>query len=210
MLILSAALCACAITSSAKSASITRQIYLTNQNTVIMSESIDMVSVDGSIAAVIGKRMMLPSDQQLYIVVISPGGDPRAAYLFSQFMKDVPHTSLICKYCASASGMIFANGNNRLAIKKSEMVMHEMYMNHITANIAENPEFAQNLKRSSDAFNELIYSVIGMSKLAYEKKILNTAWNVNGAELVKLHLADELVKLQCDQFEYSLLPDTCS
>jgi ATP-dependent protease ClpP protease subunit len=144
------------------------------------------------------------------VVIVSGGGQYGEGVRLMNVINSVPNTTVICKYCASAAGMVFgASTSRRLVIQKSELIMHEMFMDHITANMM-GPNLANSLKKSSDEFNQIMYSKIGMSKADYEKKILNTEWILDGIDIVKFHLADEFVRLDCDDILKYILKDTCS
>jgi ATP-dependent protease ClpP protease subunit len=210
LVLISAALCACAML-NAKPMKERRVVHLNNVNTVILADHIGMVSVDTTVGALLGKRVMLPADETLYIVIASGGGEIDAALALHNFIGQLPNTVLICKYCASAASMIFADASHpRLVTNKSVVLMHEMYMPHVTAKMAQDSSFVDAITAASDAFNEMIYKHIGITKEQYEDKILNTEWVVEGGDAVGLHLADELVRVECDTFESMLLPDTCS
>jgi ATP-dependent protease ClpP protease subunit len=189
-----------------------KSIHLTYSNSLIFAQEINRLNVGVFISAMIGKRVLLDEDQTLYVVVVSGGGDFGSVLAFMEAMDHIPNMKLICKYCASAAGLLFArSAHPRLAIKKSKFLMHEMYMDHVTADmVISGPELIVSLIANSDDFNKRLYSLIGISKEAYENKIRNTEWIVGGPEMIKLHLADELVTIECDPFVQSVAPDTCS
>lgn len=188
------------------------EIHLNGRNTVILSDDIGLNSTDLFVAAVAGKRIMLPLDQTLYIVVASPGGTYGSAVQIATMMAQLPNTKMFCRYCASAAGMIFAvfPKPNRLISKNSEVVMHEMYMDNVTANQVMQKIKLVDLIIASEEFNKTMRSVIGISRKEYEAKIIGTEWHVIGADLIKLKLADELVTISCDRYMTMLAPKTCS
>lgn len=196
---------------SAEASKKPRTISLNMSNTLILNAEIDLISVDNIAAAAFGKRVALPENETLYVLVASAGGSVLSMVKLVRIMRAMPNTVMICKYCASVAGIIFATANEpRLAIKKSELVMHEMYQDHVTAKMLNNPEMVQSSTRLSNTFNEVMYTIMKMTKENYEKKITNTTWTVRGEELVKLHLADELVNLTCDERLSELAPDSCT
>jgi len=141
---------------------------------------------------------------------VSPGGRYDSALIMQKILSKIPNTAVICKYCASAAGWIFATAPGpRLVIAKSSLMMHEMYLSHATAHMVINTIAMINFENESDDFNKALYSRIGMSKEAYEKKILNTEWTLDGEDIVKFHLADGLIKIHCDPYMASLAPETC-
>jgi ATP-dependent protease ClpP protease subunit len=187
-----------------------RNISLTERNTLILETEITPASVDTFVKAMIGARAMLPDKEILYVIIASPGGDYNVGQLVMNVMKELPNTQLICKYCASMAGEIFvATGNRRLVIDKSIILMHEMYMPHMTAENSKNPSILLQLRTQSDEFNAAHYKIIGISKEAYEKKIVGKEWVVKGVDALKWHLADEIVDLTCNDWVKAIAPETC-
>ncbi len=204
-----------AISFSALAAKPPEVVELNRLNTYVWSNEVSPVTTDEFIAALIGKRVLLDRVNpyaKLYIVIVSGGGSYEHALAMKRLISQIPYVTLICKYCASAAGFIFATtpGTERLAIKKSQLLMHEMYLPHFTAENAKNPSIAKDLIKSSDEFNAAMYTKIGISKAEYEKKIINKEWNLYGEDLVKNKLADKLVNIKCDTYVNTLAPDTCS
>jgi ATP-dependent protease ClpP protease subunit len=188
-----------------------QEIFMNMGNTLIFDNRIDAVSVTTFMSAMVGKRIMLPAEETLYIVIVSGGGEATAAELLANAVHEIPNTKVICKYCASGAGLVYATAGKgkRLAIAKSEMIMHEMYLSHVTAKMMLNASLVLRLVNASDGFNKAIYSVIGMSREEYEDRIQDTEWTVRGADLIKFNLADQMVKPTCDEMVRHLIPDTC-
>lgn len=188
-----------------------RTINLTGENTIIFNTEVTGVSVDVFMKATLGARQMLAPTKTLYVLIVSGGGEYESGKNLLGFFKLVPNTQMICKYCASMAGAIFVeSGVKRLVIPKSQLLMHEMYYPHFTAKMGENPSYITSLKKDSDDFNKFFWSRIPMTKEAYERKILNTEWNLYGQEIVNNNLADELVDIKCDAYVQRLAPDTCT
>jgi hypothetical protein len=186
-------------------------VQLTRENTVVLSGDIDPVSFDTFTAAIVGKRLRYPVEFPLYVVVVSSGGKYKIAVAEHVFLGEVPNVSLLCKWCGSAAGYLFATAQYpRLVIEKSIMQMHELFIPNFTARDALNSKEMETLFVDSDEFNKGIYSVMGMAKVDYEKRISNTVWTVYGPEMVERHLADKMVKITCDAYITALLPDTCA
>lgn len=188
----------------------TRMVSLTAANTLVFSQSINANSADLLVQALIGKRLQLPPEQTLYVVIESGGGEVNAAWGLKDALSLIPNTQLICRFCASAAGMIFAGSKaKRLVTVQSELLMHEMYIPHITAALVKNKTLMETFFKQSDDFNRVLYTVMRMPREEYEQRILGTDWSVFGAELVKLKLADELVQVQCDGRISMLAPNLC-
>lgn len=186
-------------------------IELTGRNTIILNTVIDDTTADTFSAAVVGKRVMLGDETTpLYVIIVSGGGQYGASLKFKKLFEVIPGISLICKYCASAAGMLFVTHKGpRLAIKKTVVLMHEMYLQHATIkDVMNNAEMRMFYQQNED-FNKMHYSIIGISRDEYEKKIVGKEWIVEGEETVKLHLADKVVKIHCDAYISMLAPDTC-
>jgi ATP-dependent protease ClpP protease subunit len=186
-------------------------IELDGRNTVLLDKEITNVNIDTFAAALAGKRLLLPLNETLYVLIVSQGGNYEASLKVKVLFANMPNVAVICKYCASAAGMLFATHKGpRYATEKSEMMMHEMYMQHATAREVQDANAMKQFIANSDDFNRLHYSIIGMSKEEYEKKITDKEWSVYGQDLVKLHLADKFVIVHCNDYLKSIAPDTCS
>lgn len=186
-----------------------RTISLESSNTAFISEVITLTSLEKDVAHIMFKRATLPASETLYIVIHSGGGRVDAMYVLAAFIDKLPNTQLICDYCASAAGGIFElTSKRRLATSDSNMLMHEMYVMKVTARDLESEDI-KTLKADSDAFNKIFYTKLQISKEKYEAKIAGTDWTVEGAELVKLKLADEIVRVECDEYMATVLPRIC-
>lgn len=189
----------------------TRAVELNTDNTLIFDSEVNEISVNTFVRALIGLRNELPMNQKLYVIIASPGGQYGAGKKLLAFMDRVPNMELVCKYCASAAGMLFiASKHRRLVIEKSDILMHEMYLAKVTAITASNPFIIKDLVSASEEFNKMHYSRIGMTREAYMNKIKDKVWNVWGGEALKLHLADEQVVLHCNDYIKMLAPKTCN
>lgn len=185
-------------------------INLTGSNTVVFDLQIDAVSADNFLSSIVSKRAFLDEKQPLYLVIISGGGNYSEAVAMRAIIKQIPNLVVICKYCGSAAGYLFATSPKRYAIDKSIMMMHEMFIIKVTAKQIVDPATVKGLLISSFNFDKTIYSVIGISREEYESHITNKEWEVRGKDLVRLHLADKLVKVTCDTYMSNLIHDTCS
>lgn len=187
-----------------------RTVELKGTNTIIFAGEVNEVSVNTFMRAIIGLRNELPEKETMYVIIASQGGQYEAGKRILGFMNVVPNTQLICRYCASAAGMMFiASKNKRLVTNGSNIVMHEMYLPKVTALTALNKPVLDSLIVSSEEFNKMHYSRIGISREAYMKKIKNKLWTVVGTDALKLHLADEAVLIHCDDYVKMLAPKTC-
>lgn len=187
-------------------------IELTGNNVVLLNTEMNDANMDTFIAAVAGKRIMLGDETTpLYILIVSGGGTYGSSLKVKKLFEVIPSLQVICKYCASAAGMVFVTHKGpRLAIKKSILLMHEMFLQHATIKDVSNTFEMRLFWQNNEDFNKLHYDLIGISREEYEKKIVGKQWIVEGEEIVKLHLADKVVKIHCDDYINSLAPDTCS
>lgn len=188
-----------------------REVNLTVNNTVVFDEEVTPNTVHNLFGALLFVRVNNDDlTQPIYLLIASPGGSYYEALRLKDIINSVPNLVVICKYCASAAGMLFGTFTGpRYVINKSELLMHEMYVNHVTSIIASNPRFSISLKKDSEDFNALLYKRIGISKAVYQKKIKGTEWSLIGPDIVKFNLADEVVKVNCDAFMQVVAPVTC-
>lgn len=185
-------------------------ISLTGKNTLILDGTITDRYVDTFATAVVGKRILLLPEETLYVVVDSIGGWYSSAKTLRAFLGGVPNVKMVCVSCASAAGYVFAlSSSDRLVTADSKILMHEMFMQHVTAKDMRDESKTREFLDSSDEFNRLMYKKIGMSKEAYSEKITDTAWEVEGSDIISLRLADKLVGVSCDSYITHLLPDVC-
>lgn len=146
-------------------------IDLRGESTLVFNEYINFISVDVFMAALIGKRASLDPSETLYVLIGSEGGEYGAALVLKDILAQIPNTAVICKYCASAAGMLFATfPGERYAVKNSQILMHEMYEDHFTAKMAQDMDKLADLVFESENFDSLMYTVLKMSKEDYEKK----------------------------------------
>jgi hypothetical protein len=186
-------------------------ISLTESNTVIFDSKIDNLEVYKILSELRYRRAKLSHNKPLYLVIVSGGGYYDAAKFWRKELATIPNLTLICKYCASAAGYIFATFEGpRLVIDKSLMVMHEMYIDHVTANMLMRLDLFEGLSRNSQEFNKAISDIIGISPDEYSLRILDRNWEVEGSDIVNLHLADKVIKLNCSPKIADFAPNTCS
>jgi ATP-dependent protease ClpP protease subunit len=180
-------------------------ILLTPSNTYVMSGGINNLSVDQTISGIIGKRVLLDAisgeEATLYLIISSTGGYYKSSLILKEFLATAltsANVKIICDYCGSAAGMLFITAEQeRLVTYQSQVMMHEMYQPRFTANYAKDKELLQSLIQDSDIFNQMIYSELGITKEAYEAKIIDKEWNVYGKDLVKIKAADRYVIINC-------------
>lgn len=179
-------------------------ITLNIQNTYVMAGSINNLMIDQTITGIIGKRVLLDGiageDEPLYVVISSGGGYYQSALVFKNFMSNLSkmNVKFICDYCGSAAGMIFISAPvERIVTAGSQIMMHEMYQPRVTAAMIRDKEVVESLVKDSDNFNNIIYTVLGMTKEAYEARILEKEWNVYGKTAVDIKAADRAAIINC-------------
>lgn len=187
-----------------------KPVLLTQKNTLFLDETIDAMSVKKNIMVIVGQRQLLPLDETLYIVIASYGGEYESGLVLSYVLTKVPNMKVICTYCASMAGAIFELADTeRLVIGNSQMLMHEMFVEKVTANMLNQKNFKSTLQQDSDDFNKIFWTKMKITKGEYEKKIVNTEYILIGADIVKAGLADRLIKVECDESLVRLAPNTC-
>jgi len=183
-------------------------IKLNTKNTVLFNKQVAPITVMIVSVDLYMKRVALPKEETLYLVLESGGGEVGAGLEFINFARQIPNLKVICTYCGSMAGAIFEMIEApRLVTDKSIMLMHEMKL-VITAKELT-PEEVINFKKESDEFDKIFYSIIGCSKEDYERMITNKDWVVQGSDILILKLADEKVKLKCDKKLTKKTPKTC-
>lgn len=189
-------------------AALYREVQLSGSNTVFMASEINTLSVNKDMGDIMGKRLLLPQAETLYIVLVSPGGSVPDGVVLANFIAQMPNVQLICIYCASMAGAIFEMVPvKRLVLEKSNIMMHEMRIS-ASAKVLT-PKLLKNFKKQSDIFNKLFYTKLNWSKAKYEQLIENSEINMDGFEMVKGGLADEIIIIKCDQYLQSFAPRTC-
>jgi len=187
-------------------------IELTGRNSVYFNQTIDKSSVHSFMQSMVGARTTLPLNQTLYVILYSGGGDYYGAVTMGQIIKKIPNTVVICSYCASGAGLVFITAGThspRYVHAGSVMIMHEMYLRHVTSQQLT-AFLAQSMKKDSDEFNKAHYSIIGISKEEYEKKIIGKEWRLEENDIVTNHAADKLVVIHCDDYMKQVAPATCN
>jgi ATP-dependent protease ClpP protease subunit len=194
----------------------TETIELTGRNVVLMDENMDDASTHKFMQAIVGARASLEANETLYVVITSNGGNYKSALTIEAVIANVtstynPNVAVICKFCASSAGYVFATFKGpKLVITSSNLMMHEMVLLRVTAVNAENKAIIEDLKVNSDSFNRAMYSHLRISKEEYESKIVGKSWDLYGADIVKHHVADKLVNVHCNAYLLSIIPHTCN
>lgn len=184
-------------------------IQLNETNTIAYADYIGPYSVDLIASAVTAKRIMA-GDQPIYLLISSPGGLYDYAKVLKYFMDRVPDLVMICKNCHSAAGMVFATSSNkRYVLDSSLLMMHEMYNMKMTARDVKNQKMVDSLVEASREFNTLMANKLKMDVDKYEAKIANTEWTLKGQQFVDNHLADAVIKVECNPYIKSIAPSTC-
>lgn len=188
-----------------------REITLTPYNTVYLGGMIHRGMVDAFVFEMVIKRAFLDSKEPLFILINSGGGEVYAAMDIAAAIKDTPNIELVCSYCGSAAAYIFeATSKPRLISHQSNILMHEMYITHMTAEMLTNIRAIAEFVRLSDEFDKLFYTTIGITREEYMDHIRNRVWVLFGDDMLSHHLADKRVKISCDKdvaaVEYNLCP----
>jgi len=195
-----------------KNVDVAARVTLTASNTVIYDTDISLVSVNNIYSSIVNKRSITPIYEPIYLVIVSGGGQYSAVRLLVDNLRQIPNLVMICRYCASSAGYLFAtHSGRRLVSKGSELLMHEMFIPKLTANDTKNPQVITSLVQSSNEFNQTIAKIIGISIEQYEAKIIpNKEWSLLDADIVKHKLADAVIsKIECDVWIRQMAPMTC-
>lgn len=181
-----------------------------NNFATISGDAIDLANLDKDILYILAKKEALNSQDMLYVIIVSSGGNYEAMLQYSKILDLIPNITLICKACFSAAAGIFVNSSHpRLVISKSKILLHEMYLSHFTAEMSKKSSIVQDLQVDSDNFNKIFYLKMKMKKEDYDNKIKDFNWYIEKDEALKLNLADEEVKIECDKYVKKILIETC-
>lgn len=187
-----------------------KTIELTMRNTLIFNSDIDIVTADNFAASLLMKRILLPKDQTLNILLASGGGTYQFAQFMVQFIEQVPNVRIICKACHSAAAYIMAATHvPKFVMENSTMVLHEMFLEKVTARTANDGASIESLKKESAELNKIMADAMKLSVKSYYAKIENTEWSLEGEEIVKNHLANKLITVKCDALMHKAAPRTC-
>lgn len=185
-------------------------IRLEDGNTVMLSDMITPQMVDYVINSMNYKRSILPPDQTLYILIDSGGGYVDPAIVLRNAIVKMPNTRLICSYCGSAAAMIFVGSDQqRLITDKSSILMHEMFMDHVTSSTLRDYLEMAKFIIISDQFDALFYNMIGISQAEYMEHIQGKVWVLYGDEMTDNHVADQKVEITCSPEVASLEYNVC-
>jgi ATP-dependent protease ClpP protease subunit len=186
-----------------------RTIDLNEMNSLGFAQYINPYAVDLTMSAVTAKSLMV-KDDPLYLVVASYGGEYFSAKVLKFYLDRVPNLTLICTNCQSAAGMIFGTSSHkRLVTTKSIVMMHEMYVQKVTANQITKQSLVESLQRDSREFNLLMANKLDMPVDKYEDKIRDAEWTLEGKDIVDAGLADEVVRIRCNDYVKAVMPVTC-
>lgn len=177
------------------------KIQLTRDNTLIIRGMFDPTNVDIYAAALLTKRALTPSEQPVYVVLASGGGNIDSSYILSDFIESFQNVVLVCQDCySSAAGLFVVHKGPRLVTKESKILLHEAYDDHVTARIANSTKWLNALTSASDEFNKRIANAIKMPIPKYVSRITDKNWILEGSEMIKYHAADKLVQVECDDW----------
>jgi ATP-dependent protease ClpP protease subunit len=183
-------------------------VNLNFSNTVFISEEITPATVHKDIGDLVGKRLSIPRNETLYVVIPSYGGSVPDGVRLANLVAKLPNTKLICVFCASMAAALFEmTPQKRLVTKNSVILMHEMKITISAAGLT--PELVKEFKKYSSAFNKMFADVLGWSLYKYETAILNKNLIYKGQDIKKMKLADEVVRINCDEYITEIAPNMC-
>lgn len=184
-------------------------VKLNAMNTVVFDDTIDFNSVHNIANAIAFTRIITTPQEPVYMLLASPGGNFSEYRRLKYIINKLPGLVLICRYCASTAGALFGTfPGPRYVTADSELLMHEMYVDHVTSASLTKTNL-DSLKKASDEFNEEIYKQLGITKQQYQKKIENNEWILKGQGIVNHNMADKVVSIACDDFLQAAAPATC-
>jgi len=189
----------------------TTNIFLTERNTVSLSTEMNLSSIDTLINAMVMKRISLPAESMLYLLIVSIGGEVRTIDPVLKMASELPNIAVICKYCASAAGSLFVRfPGPKYVIKKSVAMFHHDALVRFTADMVDNVKMLQTFKQESKEFDQQIADAMGMELKDYEVKIKEKDWDISGFDIIKIDRYVTSANITCDADALAMYPDTCS
>lgn len=182
-------------------------INLTAKNTVFLHGQIDWFLVDNVLFSLVAKRAISSTDEPVYLILDTQGGYVESSAFLVRQAQTIKNLIVFCKFCASAGAYMFETVSpSRLVNKDSYMLMHHSF---ITVNSTTTQTQLLAFLTRSDAFDSIFYTKMNISKSAYEEKIKDKEFILEGTAIITNKLADKQVNITCDEYITNLDPALC-
>lgn len=164
---------------------------------------------DDNITALINKIHELQKTSAVYIRINTNGGSVAGMWRLVQALEHNPVTCIVDVKAYSAGAYFLESDacGERLATKRSTILLHEPLVRGVDGNAHELQDEVEQLQALSDSLVATTASRIKMSEKALSAKIYNKTWTMAYAEALKCNVIDRVVDPK-DLPEITLLNDT--
>lgn len=175
-----------------------KTVVLTSQNTVIMNK----VFRNSSVAQVQQKLSELASktNQDLYLVLDSPGGSISAGQNLISFARSLPNrVHTITLFGASMAYLVAQHLNKRYVISSSRMMSHRARISGLSGQVPG--EAVSRLKHVNRIIKELFATTakrVGSNYKDYMRSVYDELW-LTAAQAVQTKHADAMINAKCDK-----------
>lgn len=174
-------------------------ITLTKRNTLVLRNIVDEDSVSKLSQKASKLSHGLSSDEQLYLLMDTPGGSIDAGHELVNTLRGLPQkVNTITMFAASMGFITVQSLDDRLILPTGVLMSHRARggtSGQIPGELNTRVKFFTDMLDKEDA---AIAKRVGMSKASYQKLIVNEYW-VFGSDAVEAHMADKTTLVRCDK-----------
>lgn len=174
-------------------------VTLSSRNTLVLRNIVDEDSVSKLSQKAIKLSHGLSTDEDIYLVMDTPGGDINAGHSLITTLKGLPQkVTTITQFAASMGFITVQSLDKRLILPDGILMSHRARggtSGQVPGELNTRVKFFTELLDKEDA---AISKRVGMSKSEYQKLIINEYW-VSGSDAVSAHMADGESLIRCDK-----------
>jgi len=174
-------------------------VRLNNKNTLVLRTPVSSFSIGKLQRELITKSASLSSNEPIYLVLDTPGGDVDAGNKFIDVANSIPQKiTTITRFAASMGFHIAQNLGTRLVLPHGVLMSHHAHIEGFGGDVPGNGVTRLNaLIRDLDLSDIQVANRMNISFQAYRELIKFEYW-VTGPDAVRDHAADALVTASCD------------
>lgn len=175
-------------------------VTLTKHNHVLFSGEVNDQSVSEAQVKLAQISADLNEDEVIYLVIDSPGGSVTAGNRFIDFAGSLPQkVKAICLFCASMGYHMFQSLDERLVYSSSELMSHRVRIGGLAGQVpGEAISRLNDIIATTTRMDTKVAKRIGVTLKQYQASIYDELW-LSGEDAVKLHHADRVAKIRCDE-----------
>ena len=181
-------------------------ITLNNTNHVSLVGEVNQISIDKTILA-----MSNIQGNNFYFYINSPGGivdeGERLVSSIRYYQELGKNITCIAEKAHSMAFYIFQNCNLRYILPSSKVMQHQISVYH-TGELANVNNYIELIKKISKRINMFCAKRIGMEYNDFINKVLSDWW-LEGDDIIKYGVADEMVLIGCNITYNKLLFKNC-